>query len=201
MALSMRFLAKASQSFESIVTHAPSPKAMRTPKTPMSPKTPALSSFTMASPLNSPQLLGLHFFPEEVEKRSSLGSTLQRAKVHFADEQTGPALGNLSRLLGGRLRQPEEESSSPVDAATAASSTRVAVLARLSRKEARDAPVQLAPMKPTLPMLLGRGASLNPTRSKAVEVVDAESCAFAARKAFLEQLESRASRSMVDFVV
>ena len=193
----MRFLAKASQSFESIVAHAPSPKALRTPKTPMSPKTPVVSPFAI-SPLSTLNR-GLNFFPEEVEKRTKV-STHQRS-VHFADESGPTFVGNFSRLLGGRFLQNTEDLSSPANAAAAASATRDAVLARLLRKEERDAPVRQTPIKQTLPMLLGHRASLNAAPSNAVEVVDVESCAFAARKAFLEQQKRRASRSMADFVV
>ena len=133
MAISMRFLAKASQSFESIVSHAPSPKALRTPKTPKTPKTP-MSPFGI-SPLAS--LNRVNFFPEDVEKVEKRTHKVPARSVHFAN---GAWVGNATRLLGGRL-QAEAEASSPItDLPTAASATRDAVRARLARQEDRCVP-------------------------------------------------------------
>ena len=131
MAVSMRFLAKASQSLESIVAH--SPKALRTPKTPKTPKTPA-SPFAL-SPLTS-LTPALSFFPETVEKVEKCIRKAPARSVHFEDATW---VGNATRLLGGRL-QPKVETSSPTDLATAASATRDAVLARLARQEDRCVP-------------------------------------------------------------
>eukprot|EP00490_Sorites_sp_Unknown_P018372 CAMPEP_0114656750 /NCGR_PEP_ID=MMETSP0191-20121206/12844_1 /TAXON_ID=126664 /ORGANISM="Sorites sp." /LENGTH=195 /DNA_ID=CAMNT_0001874653 /DNA_START=39 /DNA_END=626 /DNA_ORIENTATION=+ len=195
MALSMRFLAKASQSFESIVSH--SPKAVRTPKTPKTPKTP-VSPFGL-SPLAS--LNSVNCFPdvEKVEKRAPKVPT---RSVHFADGATW--VGNATRLLGGQLQPKVEAShSSPVtDLTAAASATRDAVRARLARQADRHAPI--APVAsdagfPTRPTLLGRQAPLRSAQQ--LDVVDEQSCAHAAHKAFLEQRNRRASRAMVDFVV
>lgn len=133
----MRFLAKASQSFESIVSHAPSPKALRTPKTPKTPKTP-MSPFGI-SPLAS--LNRVNFFPEDVEKVVKRTPKVPARSVHFAN---GGWVGNATRLLGGRL-QAEAEASSPItDLTTAASATRDAVRARLARQEQRAAPLASA---------------------------------------------------------
>ncbi|CAL1173222.1 unnamed protein product [Cladocopium goreaui] len=193
MAISMRFLAKASQSFESIVSHAPSPKALRTPKTPKTPKTP-MSPFGI-SPLAS--LNRVNFFPEDVEKVAKRTPKVPARSVHFAN---GGWVGNATRLLGGRL-QAEAEASSPItDLTTAASATRDAVRARLARQEQRAAPLASEAGIPTLPMLLGQRAPLSSVGQR-LDVVDEESCAYAARKACLEQRERRASRAMVDFVV
>ena len=179
----MRFLAKASQSLESIVAH--SPKALRTPKTPKTPASPfALSPLASLTPAVS-------FFPETVEKVEKCIRKAPARSVHFAEETW---VGNATRLLGGRL-QPKVELSTPTDLATAASATRDAVLARLARQEDRGAPVASKPQVPSLPMLLGHRALTS------VERVQEESCAHAARKAFLAQQERRASRAMVDFVV
>ena len=189
----MRFLAKASQSFESIVSHAPSPKALRTPKTPKTPKTP-MSPFGI-SPLAS--LNRVNFFPEDVEKVVKRTPKVPARSVHFAN---GGWVGNATRLLGGRL-QAEAEASSPItDLTTAASATRDAVRARLARQEQRAAPLASEAGIPTLPMLLGQPAPLSSVGQR-LDVVDEESCAYAARKACLEQRERRASRAMVDFVV
>ena len=129
----MRFLAKASQSFESIVSHAPSPKALRTPKTPKTPKTP-MSPFGI-SPLAS--LNRVNFFPEDVEKVAKRTPKVPARSVHFAN---GGWVGNATRLLGGRL-QAEAEASSPItDLTTAASATRDAVRARFARQEDRCVP-------------------------------------------------------------
>ena len=134
MAISMRFLAKASQSFESIVSHASSPKALRTPKTPKTPKTP-MSPFGI-SPLAS--LNRVNFFPEDVEKVEKRTHKVPARSVHFADGATW--VGNATRLLGGQL-QPKAEASSPItDLTTAASATRDAVRARLARQEDRCVP-------------------------------------------------------------
>ena len=190
----MRFLAKASQSFESIVSHAPSPKALRTPKTPKTPKTP-MSPFGI-SPLAS--LNRVNFFPEDVEKVEKRTHKVPARSVHFADGATW--VGNATRLLGGQL-QPKAEASSPItDLTTAASATRDAVRARLARQEQRAAPLASEAGIPTLPMLLGQRAPLSSVGQR-LDVVDEESCAYAARKACLEQRERRASRAMVDFVV
>ena len=198
MAVSMRFLAKASQSFESIVSHAPSPKALRTPKTPKTPMSPF--AMTPASPV-SPLSRGLKFFPaaEEVEKRAKIPT--QRS-VHFADEQSGPTwVGNATRLLGGRLQQSTTEASSnPINAAEAASATREAVRARLARQEERSVPAGYPHMEyapSMLPVLLGHRNVVTPIASESVE----ESCAHAARKSFLQQQERRANRLMAEFVV
>ena len=183
MAVSMRFLAKATQSFESIVAH--SPKALPTPKTPKTPASPfAMSPLTSLTPAVS-------FFPETVEKVEKCIRKAPARSVHFEDATW---VGNATRLLGGRL-QPKVDASSPTDLATAASATRDAVLARLARQEDRGAPVASKPQVPSLPMLLGHCALTS------VERVQEESCAHAARKAFLAQQERRASRAMVDFVV
>ena len=131
MAVSMRFLAKASQSLESIVAH--SPKALRTPKTPKTPKTPA-SPFAM-SPLTS-LTPAVSFFPETVEKVEKCIRKAPARSVHFEDATW---VGNATRLLGGRL-QPKVDASSPTDLATAASATRDAVLARFARQEDRCVP-------------------------------------------------------------
>jgi len=194
MALSMRFLAKASQSFESIVSHAPSPKALRTPKTPKTPKTP-MSPFGL-SPLAS--LNSVNFFPENVEKVEKRAPKFPGRSVHFADGATW--VGNATRLLGGQLQPKVEavEASSPItDLTTAASATRDAVRARMARQERREAPVASKTGVPTLPMLLGH----QPPAQFAQRLDVEESCAHAAHKAFLEQRERRASRTMVDFVV
>mmetsp|Transcript_34504 Transcript_34504/g.56498 ORF Transcript_34504/g.56498 Transcript_34504/m.56498 type:complete len:198 (+) Transcript_34504:66-659(+) len=197
MAISMRFLAKASQSFESIVSHAPSPKALRTPKTPKTPKTP-MSPFGI-SPLAS--LNRVNFFPEDVEKVVKRTPKVPARSVHFAN---GAWVGNATRLLGGRL-QAEAEASSPItDLTTAASATRDAVRARLARQEERCVPTPpVAGLDLTLPVLLGhRMASTVASATATVpSECNEESCAHAARKAFLEQQERRASRAMVDFVV
>ena len=198
MAVSMRFLAKASQSFESIVSHAPSPKALRTPKTPKTPTSPF--AMNPASPV-SPLSRGLKFFPvaEEVEKRAKIPT--QRS-VHFADEQSGPTwVGNFSRLLGGRLQQSmTEASSNPINEVEAASATREAVRARLARQEDRGASEASKPMKAVFPTLLGHNTS-KAAPMEAWTAVDQESCAQAAQKSFLQKLERRANRTMVDFVV
>ncbi|CAL1173223.1 unnamed protein product [Cladocopium goreaui] len=199
MAISMRFLAKASQSFESIVSHASSPKALRTPKTPKTPKTP-MSPFGI-SPLAS--LNRVNFFPEDVEKVEKRTHKVPARSVHFADGATW--VGNATRLLGGQL-QPKAEASSPItDLTTAASATRDAVRARFARQEDRCVPTPpVAGLDLTLPVLLGhRMASTVASSTRATTPSDGneESCAHAARKAFLEQQERRASRAMVDFVV
>eukprot|EP00434_Breviolum_minutum_P019761 symbB.v1.2.017437.t1/scaffold1360.1/size203234/8 len=195
MAVSMRFLAKASQSLESIVAH--SPKALRTPKTPKTPKTPA-SPFAL-SPLTS-LTPAVSFFPETVEKVEKCIRKAPARSVHFQDATW---VGNATRLLGGRL-QPKVETSSPTDLATAASATRDAVLARLARQEDRCVPTpRVAGLEfPDFPMLLGRHVKV-PTaqRARSSEAEVEESCAHAARKAFLEQQERRSSRNMVEFVV
>lgn len=124
----MRFLAKATQSFESIVAH--SPKALRTPKTPKTPASPfAMSPLTSLTPAVS-------FFPETVEKVEKCIRKAPARSVHFEDATW---VGNATRLLGGRL-QPKVEASSPTDLATAASATRDAVLARFARQEDRCVP-------------------------------------------------------------
>eukprot|EP00438_Fugacium_kawagutii_P006954 Skav203620 [mRNA] locus=scaffold935:833680:834273:- [translate_table: standard] len=197
MAVSMRFLAKASQSFESIVSHAPSPKALRTPKTPKTPKTP-MSPFGLSPLASLNSLNGMSFFPENVEKMEKRTPKFPTRSVHFADGATW--VGNATRLLGGRL-QPQAEASAPItDLATAASATRDAVRARFARQGERDAPAASAERIPTLPMLLGKQAPLRSV-PQGLDVVDEESCANAARRAFLDHRERRAGRAMVDFVV
>ena len=194
MAVSMRFLAKASQSFENLVAHAPSPKTLRTPKTP---KTPA--SFGISPKPVSPTLSpALNFFPEErAEKRVP---KFPARSVHFADASGPTWVGNATRLLGGRL-QARTETTPITDVNDAASATRDAVLARLARKEDRSSPLlPRGARNPEVPVLLGRHAITDTTLESVSEVNEA-SCASAARTAFLAMQERRASRAMVDFMI
>eukprot|EP00490_Sorites_sp_Unknown_P019155 CAMPEP_0114651330 /NCGR_PEP_ID=MMETSP0191-20121206/8250_1 /TAXON_ID=126664 /ORGANISM="Sorites sp." /LENGTH=180 /DNA_ID=CAMNT_0001865465 /DNA_START=49 /DNA_END=591 /DNA_ORIENTATION=- len=180
MALSMRFLARASQSLESMVSQ--SPKALRTP----TPKTPSLSPFGL-SPLAS--LNHVSFFPENVEMKSAKGcSTMPLDGATW--------VGNATRLLGGHWQQVEdvEATSSPITALTTAAATRDAVRARLARRDQRREAPGL-PVATELPHLPRLGRAQRPAQQLDV------SCAHATHKAVLEQKERRASRAMVDFVI
>ena len=217
MALSLRFLSQASKN---IVAHAPSPKAVRTPITPKTPKTPR-SPQSPLSPLTT-ACSGLSFFPAEEVKRVPKSGTARQRSVHFADSESkttwvgnatsllstqrvGALMGN--SLLGGfqpQLRVQAANTTLPdslseEDAMTLATATRAAVLARQARQEDRCVPTPRVSLEPTFPVLLGRQPKVGPPLRSFP--VDEESCAHAARQAFLEQQERRASRAMVNFVV
>ena len=191
MAVSMRFLSQASKGFENLVSHAATPKALRTPKTPKTPLSPP----TPLSPMSR-----LSFFPESREC-PMLPKPAGRRVVHFADPAQGLS-GNASSILG-RIhaeKSPCSPSCGP-DLRCAAATTRDAVLARRARQEDRTVTTPpVAAFKLELPSLLGRRA-LPQRAAEPLEVVDEESCAHAARKSFWEQQARRNSRAMVDFVV
>ncbi|CAJ1410767.1 unnamed protein product [Effrenium voratum] len=191
------------RSFESLV-HA-SPKAIRSPKTPP-PGDPDRKS--PSSPL-SPLSRGLSFFPEErleeLGERSNREKRVQSSKrsVHFDRPASSSASlsGNASSLLSrflGRAAGPSPDAS-PVEAArpSAAEATRRAVRERLARQEDRGvvpkAKMEIAP----LPVLLGS----QPVPASGFGAGAQDSCAVAARRAFLAYQERRASRAMTNFVV
>ena len=217
MALSLRFLSQASKN---IVAHAPSPRSVRTPMTPKTPKTPK-SPQSPLSPL-SPACSGLSFFPAEEVKRVPKSGAARQKSVHFADGESGttfvgnassllsarglgPLMGNCGNsMLGGFQPRPRSEASPPSlsleDPMALAMATRAAVLARKSRQEDRCVPTPRVALEPTFPVLLGRRPSVGLPMGN-LQMVNEESCAHAAHKAFLEQQERRASRAMVNFVI
>mmetsp|Transcript_7561 Transcript_7561/g.16015 ORF Transcript_7561/g.16015 Transcript_7561/m.16015 type:complete len:209 (+) Transcript_7561:90-716(+) len=208
MALSLRFLSQASKN---IVAHAPSPRAVRTPITPKTPKTPK-SPQSPLSPLST-TCSGLSFFPVEEAKRAPKTA---RRSVHFADE-SGTWVGNASSLLSAKglgllgsmgKFQPEARAQATLDHSVQeedpmalATATRAAVLARKARQEDRCVPTPRVALEPTFPVLLGRRPSVGLPMKSPLSFLNEESCAHAARQAFMEQQERRASRAMVDFVV
>ncbi|OLP84780.1 hypothetical protein AK812_SmicGene34292 [Symbiodinium microadriaticum] len=205
MALSLRFLSQASKN---IVAHAPSPRAACTPITPKTPKTPK-SPQSPLSPLST-ACTGLSFFPVEEAKRAPKTA---RRSVHFADE-SGAWVGNASSLLSAKglgllgKFQPDARAQATLDHSVQeedpmalAAATRAAVLARKARQEDRCVPTPRVALEPTFPVLLGRRPSVGLPMKSPLSFLNEESCAQAARQAFLEQQERRASRAMVDFVV
>mmetsp|Transcript_5647 Transcript_5647/g.10115 ORF Transcript_5647/g.10115 Transcript_5647/m.10115 type:complete len:205 (+) Transcript_5647:96-710(+) len=204
MAVSLRFLSQASKN---IVAHAPTPKTPMTPKTPKTPKTPQ-SPF---SPVRSPVSPGLSFFPcEEAKKVPKAGPARQRS-VHFADTDPSTTwVGNASSLLSTRGLGPlmggpipggyPQAQALPEEPLAAAAATREAVRARQARQETRCVPTPRVATEKTLPTLLGKRQSPR-LQAQPLPMVEEESCAHAARRAFLEQQLRRASRAMVHFVV
>ena len=212
MALSLRFLSQASKN---IVAHAPSPRAVRTPMTPKTPKTPKSPQSPFSS--LSPACSGPSFFPAEEVKRVPKSGTARQRSVHFADSESGntyvgnvssllstrglgPLMGNSSTMLGGFQPRPRVDAPSTEDPMATAMATRAAVLARKARQEDRCVPTPRVALEPIFPVLLGRRPSVG-VPLETLTAVTEESCAQAARQAFLQQQERRASRAMVNFVI
>lgn len=187
MAVSLRFLARPASTktwTESIVSNSP-----KTPKTP--------ASFGLSPLASMNSLNNVSFFPENAPEVEKPRAAPFPTRSIFENGATW--VGNATRLVGPL--EPQAEVSPITDLATAASVTRDAVMARFARRE-RTQVASEAPEVPSLPVL--RQAPLRPHRCVVESIVDvdvSESCAHAARRAFVEQRERRASRAMVDFVV
>eukprot|EP00437_Effrenium_voratum_P024985 CAMPEP_0181411770 /NCGR_PEP_ID=MMETSP1110-20121109/8062_1 /TAXON_ID=174948 /ORGANISM="Symbiodinium sp., Strain CCMP421" /LENGTH=190 /DNA_ID=CAMNT_0023534431 /DNA_START=53 /DNA_END=626 /DNA_ORIENTATION=- len=188
---SLRFLAQASRSIETLVAH--SPKA-RTPKTPTSP----FSAFAPA---------------ESCKPRGPCTQLLPRGEVPAEGDAAGARRIQLAHFVechsrieatGREPNQPRQPVQSNGSMQADAARTRVAVLERQARQADRCGPLPRdATMGPTLPSLLAMSqmACLNPSVPIAPMAANRNHCASQAVSSYHRQQERRSSRDMVDFVI